>query len=288
MLKRRELLRGMTIMAGGLSLSACAGPGTLRGSSVKQAGIQLYTLRDALAADVSGTITTLASIGYTEVELAGLPAGYSGQQFKTLLDDFGLRCPAMHIQGPVSEQLSIADTLGAQKLVLPVPMPLLDEQWQLRSDVSADDFLQFADTLNVMGREAKTAGLEFGYHNHAWEMHRFEDGSLAYDLMMDNTDPDLVFMEIDLGWAHVGEVDALDLFARYPGRFKTCHIKDFNAAGDIVNLGEGEVALLEQLAAFSLAGLQHYFVEHDSTKAPMDTAERAYKYLKSIDVVEFS
>lgn len=293
MINRRQFLSGGSIIGGGILLEGC-GASRLqnpakqyRSTPMKQSapmikpGIQLYTLRYEMSKSPGAVIKALSKIGYQEVELAGVPDNMSAAAFRTLLDENEITCPAIHLQGPVASQVRIAEELGATLVVLPVPMPLLNEQWQLRSDVTLDDFRRFAETLNQMGADAKRSGFQFGYHNHAWEMAVLDD-QLAYEVLLNETDPDLVFMELDLGWAYVGKVDAIELIENYPGRFKTCHVKDFNAAGDIVNAGEGIVPLSSHLLQRRAAGLQHFFIEHDDTKDGLESAREGYEYLTSL------
>lgn len=249
------------------------------------AGIQLYTVRDQLQADARGTLNRLAEIGYREVELAGLPNGYSANDFSQLLTDTGLKCPVMHAQGEIASQADIAHSLGASKMVQPLALELLDKNWKPRADLTLDDFKRLADTLNVRGEESQRNGLRFGFHNHAWDMLRLE-GQSTYEVLLEETDPELVFMEIDLGWAHVAKTDVVDLFERFSGRFETCHIKDFDNSDQIVDPGKGEVALAEQLTFHKLAGIQHFFVEHDNSDDPLLTAVAAYDYLDTLDYFE--
>ncbi|MFK7731472.1 MAG: sugar phosphate isomerase/epimerase family protein [Pseudomonadales bacterium] len=279
MLNKREFVNGLCTVGAGLLLSSCRGHSSTPTTAIMKPGIQLYTLREPLKKDPAKTLGAVAHIGYKEVELAGLPEGVSARQFRAMLDDLQLVCPAIHLQGEIAQQAEIAHAVGASMVVQAVPLELLNEDWQLKAGTSLDDFRKFAANLNAKGEEAKSAGVSFGFHNHAWEMARIE-GKLAYEVLLEETDPELVFMELDLGWTHVGEVDALQLFRGFPGRFKTCHIKDFSSDNKIVELGAGVVPLEAQLVEYPAAGFQHFFVEHDDTHTPIDTARRSYAYLQ--------
>lgn len=287
---RRCFLKLGSLAAANLLLGSCGSAGESDVSSMKStqakitAGIQLYTVRDQLALDAAATLNALANIGYQEVELAGLPKNTSASEFKRMLDDAGLICPAMHVQGDVSSQADIANTLGASYVVKPMAREILDDNWQPRPDLGLDDFRAISASLNRNGAAYQQHGLRFGYHNHAWEL-QLIDGQLPYEILLTDTDASLVFMELDLGWAHVGRLDVPALFTRHPGRFKTCHIKDFNSQDQIVDLGEGRVAFKEPLALRGEAGIEHFFVEHDNSKAPTQTAEKAIGYLQRIGML---
>lgn len=292
-LTRRRFLNVCGIATSGTLMASCAGSfggGTSLvnkdklgvGIKALNPGIQLYTVRDQLKADANGTLKSLAEIGYREVELAGLPGSHSALDFKFMLEDVGLKCPVMHIQGAVPEQVDIANTVDASRVVLPLAMELLDKNWKPKSNISLDDFKRLAENLNKTGKEFQQHGLQFGFHNHAWDMIRI-DGQLSYETLLTETDPDLVFMEIDLGWAHVAQADVLDLFRRYSGRFLTCHIKDFDNNNTIVDPGRGDVPLAEQLKFHELAGIQNFFVEHDHSENPIMTASAAYQFLQGLE-----
>lgn len=244
-------------------------------------GIQLYTLREQLAVNAAATLSTLASYGYQEVELAGLPKGASASEFRMMLDDNGLSCPAMHAQGDTASQADIAHAVGAGMVIMPAAMDLLNDDWSLKSGLTEASYQAVAASLNEIGADYKARGLSFGYHNHAWEM-EYVGEKRGYDVLLAETDPGLVFMELDLGWAHQGKVDALELFEQHPGRFTTCHVKDFSAAGDIVNPGDGVVPLAAQLARKDIAGMRHFFVEHDNSPAPLETARDAVGFVQAL------
>ncbi len=287
LLSRRRLMQMGALSASHFIISACS---TTTGNQISMStdtslalplGIQLYTLREQLGSDAPATLKALAGFGYQEVELAGLPKGVSATDFRMMLDDNGLKCPAIHAQGDTSSQADIAHTVGASLVVMPAAMELLNADWSPKPDLSAASYQRVSASLNTIGEKYNNKELSFGYHNHAWEMAYVGD-QRGYDIMLAETDPDLVFMELDLGWTHQGEVDALDLFARHPGRFLSCHIKDFNAAGEIVNPGDAQVPLAAQLARNDQAGFRHFFVEHDNSPSPLDTALEAAAFVRSL------
>lgn len=287
-LTRRRLMHIGALCASHHMISSCTSQLNSVDSSMNKMhvaplplGIQLYTLREQLAENPSATLRELASFGYQEVELAGLPPGVSATELRMMLDDNGLVCPAIHAQGDTASQADIAHTVGAEMVIMPAAMALLNDDWSLKPGLTEASYQAVAESLNNIGSEYQTQGLSFGYHNHAWEM-QFVGEKRGYDVLLSETDPSLVFMELDLGWTHQGKVNALDLFNKHPGRFTTCHVKDFNEAGDIVNPGQGVVPLQAQIARKEIAGMRHFFVEHDNSPDPLETARAAVKFVQSL------
>ena len=192
----------------------------------------------------------------------------------------------MHIdlRSPFPAEIEAAEVLGAKTAFLSVPLQVLKiengEVRGFRDDVSLDEWRRIADRLNEMGEECRKGGVVFGYHNHAVEFQR-TDGVLPFDLVLELTDPELVAIEIDFGWAHIGGADPVVYFEKYPGRFPVCHIKDVDSEGAFADPGQGEVDFERVFEAAELAGLEHYFVEHDTTKNPLATAAVGYEFLRS-------
>ncbi len=246
-------------------------------------GLQLYTVRELLEKDFAGTLRAVAAIGYREVQVSPR-AGHGAKQIRAMLDDAGLVCPSIHLAGPIEEEIEAARILGAKWVFLSAPRQVIQRRegrYHVRTDVSLDEWKAIAAELDEMGAASAAAGLRFGYHNHAFEFVPVE-GKLPYDVLVESTDPDLVALEIDLGWAQVGGIDPLAYFARYPGRFPVCHVKDVLDDGSFVDPGTGTVPFRAIFAQAEQAGLRHFFVEHDTTKDPLATARAGYTYLKGL------
>ena len=126
------------------------------------------------------------------------------------------------------------------------------------------------------------AGITFGYHNHDFEFRPLE-GTNGYDVLLAGTDPKLVSLQMDLYWITRAGKDPLQYFAKYPGRFFSVHVKDKNAAGDMVAVGEGQLPFAKYFAQSAQAGIQHYFVEHDSPTDAMASITTSYKALAALD-----
>lgn len=241
-------------------------------------GIQLFTVRDLMQQDVRNTLQLLAQLGYQELEFAGLYEQPATVVAKWLAE-LGLTAPAGHVLlKPMLEEtnrvLDEALALGHRYLVMPY---LFDHE---RSD-GLRSYQQLAVQLNSVGEKCKKAGLTLAYHNHDFEFATL-DNSTPYDVLLTQTDAELVKMEIDLYWAAKMNVDVTALFQRYPGRFPLWHMKDMAADGKFADLGKGTIDFAPVVAAAGLAGLQHAFVERDVTTDLEGTLQQGINGFKHI------
>jgi sugar phosphate isomerase/epimerase len=267
-------------------------------------GIQLYSVRDNLAKDVPGTLKQLHDIGFREVETAGFER-YSAREFRTMLDDAGLKAPSAHLRfvgtdfGPAFDD---AHALGAhyatsssQATVNPPPRPagLPAGQRVAMAPLGLDGFTKLAEQMNDIGTKAKAAGLQYAYHNHNYEFEKMPDGSFGYDILVNNTDHDLVKFEIDCGWMCAGGADPIAYFRKYPGRFKMIHVKEFQPMNGPstslsgatrpqgTDLGQGFIDYKRIFAAGKEAGIEHAFSEQETPfpVSQMASAKAAYEFL---------
>jgi sugar phosphate isomerase/epimerase len=305
-----------------LSRTAYAGAGAVALTALPRAswadplglpiGIQLYAVSKPLHDDPAGTLKELYSIGYREVESAGPQAGMSTEAFRKLIDDAGLKCPSAHLQlaqGDLGPQFDQAHALGAHYAVSSVlrafspefmkaakaamdsggkmPMPKM-------APMGLDDFKRTAERMNEVGKAAKAAGLQYAYHNHNFEFVKMPDGGPGYDILLKETDPELVKFEVDCGWMVVAGGNPPAYFAKYPGRFRMLHIKDFkpveHPTTDLMgkgrplgtDLGTGFIDYGPIFAAAKGKGIQHIFVEQEAPFAvsQMASAKVDYAYLQ--------
>jgi len=264
-------------------------------------GIQLYSVREDLAKDVPGTFRQLHEIGFREVETAGFGA-YSAKDFRRMLDDAGLKAPSAHLRfagtdfGPLFET---ANTLGARyatsssQATANTPPPPPSGPRPAMAPLGLDGFTKLAAKMNDIGTQAKAAGLQYAYHNHNYEFEKMPDGSFGYDVLINNTDHDLVKFEIDCGWMCAGGADPVAYFAKYPGRFKMVHIKEFQAMDNPsislsgptrpkgTDLGQGFIDYKKIFAAGRKAGIEHAFSEQEEPfpVSQMASAKVAYEFL---------
>jgi sugar phosphate isomerase/epimerase len=275
---RRTFVRSLSAAAAaslaGPAAAAARAPGR---SALEPVGIQLYTVRSLLSADVEGTIAAIAGIGYKEVEFAGL-AGRTAAGMRAILERNGIRAVASHhsmrdVREGWPKVLEDANALG-QRYVLVASLGGADR-------ASLDGIRAVADAFNRAGEAAKAAGLQFAYHNHDFEF-RAIDGVMPYDLLLERCDAQLVQMEMDLFWIVNGGQDPLSYFAKHPGRFPLVHVKDRTADGQMVNVGAGVIDFRGILGRASQAGIRHWLVEHDRPSDPLADVRASYEYLRGI------
>lgn len=274
-------------------------------------GLQLFTVRDLLKKDVEGTLAAISSLGYAEVEMFGFGGnafiedplfGLSAGEMRRLLDRHGLSVSCTQISGRVEDFGPLADaahTLGIRYLIIAMPSEFLSigPKGPVVSEVKdADQIRRMAERLNRLGSICRREGLVLGYHNHHMEFVDVGE-TRAYDLLLSRTDPDLLRMELDVGWARAGGVAPEEYLALYRGRFVSCHLKDFAPGrplpaegAPIPNMwrmvapGEGVVDFAKILAEMDRQGIEHGFVECDLPKDPMEVARRGIRYLKGLSV----
>jgi sugar phosphate isomerase/epimerase len=239
-------------------------------------GLQLYTVRSLMKNDFEGTIAKVAAVGYREVEFAGL-FDRSPQDVRKILDNNGLAAPASHVdyktvEGDWPKALDAAHTLGQSFIVC----PFIDESMR-----TPEGWKRVADTLNRAGEASKNAGIQLAYHNHNWEF-KTDQGQMPYEILLSNTDPNLVKMEMDLFWIIKGKQDPLTYFNRFPGRFPLVHVKDMKKDGEMTEVGSGVIDFKKIFAQSEKAGIQHYFVEHDEPKDPIASVKTSYDYLSKL------
>jgi sugar phosphate isomerase/epimerase len=244
-------------------------------------GVQLYTVRDAMAHDFDDTLARVAQIGYREVEFAGY-FDRDAKAVRAVLDRVGLAAPSAHVPFEVlgdrwRKTLDDAQIVGHRYVIVPsIPDDLRR---------TLDGYRQAAERFNRAGEEAKKAGVQFGYHNHNMEFAPLE-GRPPYDVLLEASDPALVQFEMDLYWIIVGGADPLQYFARWPGRFPLVHVKDMDGTPHhtMMDVGRGVVDWKSLFAHRVQAGIRHFVVEHDQPASPFDSISASYAYLSQLDV----
>lgn len=246
--------------------------------AAKKAGLQLYTLRDMMEKSVADTLKLVAGVGFGDVEFAGY-FGHSAKDIRKLLDANGLAAPSVHVplevlRSNLSQVIADAKVIGHHYIVLPW---LSQEQ---RGD-SVDNYKKLATELNGFAKPIKDAGLQLAYHNHDFELLPVK-GGVPYDVLLSETDKDLVKMELDLFWSVKAGVDPLKLFAANPGRFPLVHVKDMAKDGAMVDVGTGTIDFKAIFAKAELAGIRHQFVEHDNSANRITTIRQGYQALSQV------
>ena len=263
---------------------------------IEKVGVQLYTVRDAMKADLAGTLAKVAAIGFKEVEFAGY-FDRSPKDIRALLDKNGLTAPSAHfdlkvLQTKLLETIESAHVVGHKFLVC----PWLDEK--LRNE--PDGYKKLGAEFSRIGEATKKAGIQLAYHNHVFEFQPDGNGKLPYDVLLESSDPGLVKMEMDLCWFTLGGQDPVAYFNKYPGRFPLVHVKDLKkipklAPGQkpdalmedvqkeyMTAAGSGAIDWKRIFASSDKAGIEHYFVEHDSPKDAFASLTTSYQYLAAL------
>ena len=251
---RRSFLRSSAIFTAATSLPLSA---FAQGRRVENVGLQLYTLRNQLSQDFEGTLAHVAELGYKEMEFAGY-YGRSASAVRSILDRNGMTSPAAHIQlqalrDDLEGEVERAAILGQKYIVVPI-LP--------ESQRTIAEYQRTADYLNRAGEVCKQVGIKMGYHNHNFEFEE-TDGRIPYDILLNETEADLVDMELDLYWIRNAGVDPVSYFENHPGRFSMLHVKDMDEFGRMADVGSGEINFAEIFSHADTAGFKHFFVEHD-------------------------
>ena len=239
-------------------------------------GLQLYTIRDAMAADVVGSLQKVSDMGYKNLELAGYSNGkfygYEPAEFKKIVEDKGMQIISSHTQveaaGITMENArKMADdhaALGVKYCVQP---------WVNDEDRNIETYKRMIADWNQVASVMKEVGIQFGYHNHNFEFANLDGVVPYYDIFMPEMDKDLITMELDLYWATKAGQDPVEMFDKYPGRFQLLHFKDMAkqtdpyfdvVKDDITSVGAGLIDFNRIYAAREKAGMKYLFVEDDN------------------------
>jgi hypothetical protein len=299
--RRRFLQSAGTLALGGMALPSKAAS-ILNVFAPHPVGLQLFTLFGIIDDDVKGNLTKVAAIGYKEMESAfskkGGFYGMKAKEFKALVNDLGMSWKSHHVLGaPFKLPKGYKMPVGADgKPMTFAPMLNLKENMQQIVDEAAEGGIPYLvcanaptgtleeikstiEILNKTGAAAKKVDIQFCYHNHDMEF-KAVDGKVPYDLLLSETDPKNVKMELDLAWATKGGKDPVELFKAHPGRFPLWHVKDLDATRNtILPVGSGTIDFKRIFENKAASGMQHFFVEHDGPKDAFASIESSYKYL---------
>ena len=296
-MKRREFLQ-----KGALALAATtAFSGELLATKKAKhvVGIQLYSIRDDMKKDPVANLKKLAEMGYTSVEHAnyvdGKFYGFSAKEFRKILDDMGLKMPSGHtVMGKPHWDESKQEFTDLWKKTVEdaaicgqkyVVSPWLDVA--LRKNF--DDLKRYMEVFNKSGELCKKSGMKFGYHNHDFEFSLKLSSVKVYDIMLQNTDPNLVAQQLDIGNMYGGGGRAADLLAQYPGRFELMHVKDEikseaeHGGWESAILGTGVIGVKDIIdMGKKLGGTTQFIIEQESYqgKVPLDCMKEDLAIMK--------
>ena len=283
-------------------------------------GIQLFSLPKMLETDFESGMKMLVQMGYTEIELFGpfsfssksahdrwnavTPMlGFNGSGFfgrkaneiQAILNDYELKTPSIHtdldtLENHIDRFEEAAEVLGFEYVVLPA---IPEERRK-----SMDDYKEMADTFNSIGAKAKKMGLKFAYHNHGYGLNTV-DGEVPFEVMMNNTDPDLVFLEMDVFWTIAGKAEPESYLEKYSGRYRCMHLKDMKEqktfSGDggdasqwialfpnMASAGDGIIDFKTLIRAAKKHGVKHFFVEQDMVQNPKVALKKSFDHLSAL------
>lgn len=283
---RKTFLKMSGLLAGGAAIGTLP---FLKGCSAAQTpsqasfGLQLYTLRDIIADDPEATIRQVADYGYTQIESYEGPMGmwwdmgHTG--FKSLLDELGMTAVSSHanIFEDFERKANEAAEIGLKYIVCP---------WIGPQD-TLDGYRNMADQFNEIGEIAKNVGLRFAYHNHAYSFEE-QEGEIPHDVLMENTDPDLVEYQMDIYWVVAAGHDPAAWMEKYPGRFTSGHVKDLSPGDEPEStvLGTGSIDFTDLLPTAVEYGMEDFIVEQEAYTGttPMDAIRDNAAYMQELNV----
>lgn len=281
MLNRREFIKNSSAaVAASMVLPSCVFPS----KPGKIIGIQLYTLRDQVNEDFLGTLNKIAKIGFEAVEAAGYSDGkfynYSPAEYKKIIEDLGMIPQSSHSMFTLenADQI-IEDTKQAGMTYLVVPY--LDKS----NRTSIDDYKRVAEEFNKIGEKCNKAGLRFGYHNHAFEFEKLNE-IIPYNVLLEQTDPELVTMQLDTYWMIYGGYGPVDYFKQFPRRFELWHVKDLLEGEErkSTEIGNGTIDFQKIFSHKKTAGLKHIYLEQEAFDIPpLESIEISFNYLSKMD-----
>lgn len=248
----------------------------------KQIALQLYSVREDCARDLSGTLEAVSEIGYDGVEFAGYH-GRSAVDLRETLDDLGLRVAGTHVSidtllgGELERSIEFNRILDNRFLIVPsLPERMRD---------SRASWMGTAQLLNEIAERLRPEEMRVGYHNHMVEFQPI-DGELPWDLLFRATTSDVV-MQLDTGNAMRGGIspdEVLEIIKRYHGRATTVHLKEFSSVNERALIGEGEVKWKEFFSLCdTMGGTEWYIVEQERYPfAPLECVRRCMDNLEKI------
>ena len=287
-MKRRTFIQAAAFGAVGLTTAGTfANSANATPIKGKPLALQLFSVREAVAKDLEGTLSRLRSIGYDRLEIYGYNGTFFGKtpkEFKTILSNTGMSVVSSHhitglgmkTKGSLSDgwEKAVEDLAGIGAKYMGCSYLFPDER-------TAAIYDSLPALLNQSGEKSKAAGIQFFYHNHDFEFEKHRD-TLVYDFLLKGTSPELVKMELDLYWIVKAGHDPVACFEKYPGRFPLWHVKDLAAgSGDITEVGNGTIDFDKIFAARKKAGLKTWFVEQDVSKGDMfESLKTSHDYLE--------
>ena len=290
-LSRRHFLKTSLLASAGVTLGAAQ---KFDFSPAPQhIGVQLWSVREDMKKDPAGVLAAVAKMGYREVEPFGFDGktlfGVANKDFSKLLKDNGLSMPSTHsnlslknynettkdITDDTKKTVDAAVSMGLKYFINPY-----------MADTERPELAKLVKMYNAVGKYCKKAGIRFAYHNHNFEFEqRGPDDRLIMEWLLQEVDPTLMAMEMDIYWVEFAKFNPLDWFRMYPGRWELCHAKDVanTEKRESIEVGDGVVDFKTIFDHSKEAGLQYYIVELENyVSTPMQGIEKARKGLVNV------
>lgn len=244
-------------------------------------GLQLYSIREAVADDLLGMLEKVSNMGYEGVQFAGF-GDHSAETVKAKLTELGIKPAGAHVpiealDNDLDNVLKYHDTIGNRTIIC----PFLGEDMR----TTEDDYRRTAEKMDVIGRKVAQSGFELGYHNHGFEFDTFNEKT-GLDILFENTDPAHLKMELDCFWASAVGYDPLTFIDKYSDRCISLHMKDLKTVdGEPVSteLGTGTLPLQDYAAKAKTYDIKWLVVEQEHfTQDPVQSAAYNIQALKKI------
>lgn len=307
-MQRRKFVKQGTALAAGGVLWSCGASTESKTNASNQMdvtseakrglgdfGIQLYSLRFELPNDRAGVLKKISDIGYKYLETYVMDGkhhlGFPIADYRKMLDDLGLQVLSAHIPtGRPQPELVGSLTNNFEKVIEDahylgqryIICPYLQESER----TSLDDYKATIDLLNACGEKCKAAGITFCYHNHDFEFLELE-GQVPMEMIIEQTDPELVQMELDIYWSTKAGRDTFELFDKYPNRFALWHVKDMSKTreNETTFVGDGSINYAEIFQKARNTGMEHFFVEQEHYPTPVfEGLQKSFEYLNALKV----
>ena len=299
-MNRRDFIARSSAVAASVVVASHASRPAAAAECNPPLGVQLFTVRDELRRDLRATLARLREIGFTQAELYGLSGrenrlfGLTAAELKSAFAANALSVELSHVDGSLTNTAAIADfaaELGITTAIVALPAELGAARNDRLSVAPVEGLAQLdalAEKLDRTARDYRARGIRFGYHNHDVELLPVA-GVVPLDYLMSRTDPDLVKMELDLGWLALAGANPAEYVRRYSGRIVACHMKDYDAriASDVperklVEPGAGAIDFGAVVAAMRDAKVEHAYIEIDVSADPLGAVASGYRYLKML------
>ncbi|MGB5385317.1 MAG: sugar phosphate isomerase/epimerase [Eudoraea sp.] len=274
--RRDFLLRSTVFTTGSLLLPSF----TYAPIKTQRYGVQLYSFRNEMAKDAIATLKQIASLGFKEIETArsqkGHYYGLGPAEMKSVCDDLNMNLKSGHVHLDDKWQQTMEEAVeSGQEYLICSSMP--------SNGQNVDNYKKVAEEFNKAGEACKKLNLKFGYHNHEYEFET-ENNQVLYDVLLSNTEADLVHMELDLGWVVVAGKDPLDYFKKYPGRFPLWHLKDMDMnKKESTEFGKGGLDIPAMMNHKKASGVKHIFIEQEEyANNPLESMKHNMAYLNKL------